>query len=173
MIIASKNDGCVPDNPEYIQRVAYLEKKPNLIPLIECGFLEKVLADASSEARMLASACPETETETEKSTTTTKEAVVVVLGFEDFFKEMPRQINKTAARKSYLEAISKISQAELAEAAKRYAAHCKGYEQRFVQSPAKWLDEQRWEDFPPKANGRAPDPVNEAFQAKMREKYGY
>lgn len=62
MLIASRNHGRVPANPEYLKRVAYLSKTPNFKPLIECGFL----ANASCCKQMLADARPETETETEK-----------------------------------------------------------------------------------------------------------
>lgn len=55
MLIASRNEGVVPDNPAYIKRVAYLNKTPNFKPLIECGFLE----DASESKQMLADARPE------------------------------------------------------------------------------------------------------------------
>ena len=64
MLIASRNDGEVPDNPDYIKRVAYLNKTPNFKPLIDCGFLEC----ASGCKQMLATARPETETETETET---------------------------------------------------------------------------------------------------------
>lgn len=59
MLIASRNNGMVPNNPAYLKRVAYLDKAPNLKPLIECGFLEKVQADASESKQMLADARPE------------------------------------------------------------------------------------------------------------------
>ena len=65
MLIASRNKGRVPDDPEYVKRVAYLNKTPNFKPLIQCGFLEPastMLADASA---LQANARPETETETE------------------------------------------------------------------------------------------------------------
>lgn len=62
MLIASRNDGEI-DGSEaglgYLQRVAYLNKKPNLSALISCGFLEP----ASECKQMLADARPETETE--------------------------------------------------------------------------------------------------------------
>ena len=69
MLIASRNQGQVPNKPDYIKRVAYLNKPTNFIPLIECGFLEIPLADASTLLagckRMQADARPETESETE------------------------------------------------------------------------------------------------------------
>lgn len=61
MLIASRNEGLVPDNPAYIKRVAYLDKTPNLKPLIECGFLENPLADDSESKRKQADDTTETE----------------------------------------------------------------------------------------------------------------
>lgn len=60
MLVASRNDGKVPNNPAYLKRVAYLDALPDLTPLIECGFLSETLADASTQQ---ADARPERETE--------------------------------------------------------------------------------------------------------------
>ena len=71
MLIASRNEGEIDGTEKglmYMQRVAYLSKKPDLKPLIDCGFLEP----ASGCEQMLADARPETEKrreETEKSNT--------------------------------------------------------------------------------------------------------
>jgi len=73
MMVASRHDGTIPDNPGYIQRVAYLSRKPNFKPLIDCGFLEP-LADAST---LLADARPEKETYSNKSETETEDKVLV------------------------------------------------------------------------------------------------
>lgn len=48
MLVASRNNGFVPDNPAYLKRVAYLDRLPKLKPLIDCGFLEIPQADASA-----------------------------------------------------------------------------------------------------------------------------
>ena len=63
MLIASRNHGCIPDNPAYIKRVAYLNKTPNFKPLIECGFLE----DASECKRTLAEFRPEERRDREET----------------------------------------------------------------------------------------------------------
>jgi len=39
MMLASRNNGIVPNNPEYIRRVAHFEKLPKLAPLVDAGFL--------------------------------------------------------------------------------------------------------------------------------------
>jgi len=44
MLIASRNDGEVPNSPDYIMRVGYLSAPPDLRRLVDCGFLT---ADAS------------------------------------------------------------------------------------------------------------------------------
>ena len=68
MLVASRNGGVI-DGSEaglaYLKRVAYLNKTPNLKPLISCGFLEP----ASGCKQMLADARPETEEETYKEET--------------------------------------------------------------------------------------------------------
>jgi len=53
MLIASKTkDGSFENKPDYIQRVAYLNSKPDFKPLLACGFLvstcEELQADAST-----------------------------------------------------------------------------------------------------------------------------
>lgn len=65
MLIASRNEGKVPNNPDYIKRVAYLDKRPNLKPLIECGFLSETLADDSESKQTQANDTTETDTESE------------------------------------------------------------------------------------------------------------
>ena len=68
MLVASRNEGLIrgdADGLKYLERVAHLNSKPNLKPLIDCGFLEcasGVLAHCYQDAR------PETETETQRPT---------------------------------------------------------------------------------------------------------
>lgn len=69
MLVASRNDGEIDGSDaglEYLQRVAYLNKKPDLNPLIESGFLECASNNASD---LLANSVSETEDLTEKETT--------------------------------------------------------------------------------------------------------
>ena len=76
MLLASKNDGEIDWDPEYIKRVAYLNSCPDLNPLLECGFLEPLQSDAgvpqadastvqARHKQMRTNAEPETETEVE------------------------------------------------------------------------------------------------------------
>jgi hypothetical protein len=81
MLIGSRNEGRVPNNPTYIKRVAYLDKLPDLTPLISCGFLSEVLADASvtqaNDSALQADARPETETYRTETETEKKEVVAL------------------------------------------------------------------------------------------------
>lgn len=78
MVIGAKHDGCVPDNPDYIKRVAYLKKRPNLTPLIECGFLEIPQADDSESKQVQAEFRPEKETQVRKQKAETEKKVSAV-----------------------------------------------------------------------------------------------
>lgn len=66
MILASKENGVFVGDLDYIKRVAYLDKRPDLTPLIKCGFIEEVLADASASKQKQADVRPEKEAEAEK-----------------------------------------------------------------------------------------------------------
>jgi hypothetical protein len=52
MIVGAKDQGRVPNDPAFLKRIAYLDKLPNLKPLIECGFLTETLADASKREQL-------------------------------------------------------------------------------------------------------------------------
>jgi hypothetical protein len=71
MLVASRNDGLVDADPDYMRRVAYLNKPPNFKPLIACGFLESASATLADASTLQADARPEerqrrVETETEE-----------------------------------------------------------------------------------------------------------
>jgi hypothetical protein len=72
MLLASRHEGHVPTSLDYIKRVAYLNKKPDLKPLIDVGFIIP-LADAST---LQADARPETETEAYRKETEAYSSVV-------------------------------------------------------------------------------------------------
>lgn len=82
MLIASRNEGKIPNNPDYLKRVAYLNKRPDFTPLIEIGFLEIPLADASITYQTQADARPETETYREETETETEESLIKERGRE-------------------------------------------------------------------------------------------
>jgi hypothetical protein len=42
ILLASRSDGVIPDDLEYLQKICFLNSFPDIKPLIECGFLEEV-----------------------------------------------------------------------------------------------------------------------------------
>lgn len=116
MLVASRNEGMVPNNPAYLKRVAYLDRLPKLKPLIDCGFLEIPQADAirlqANDSAAQADARPETETDTDKtvepngSLSETSSDAAVKSGkaksypdaFEAFWKSYPRTPNMSKSK---------------------------------------------------------------------------
>lgn len=115
MLIASRNDGCVPDDPDYIKRVAYLNKTPDFKPLVSCGFLtdyDRTLADAST---MQADACSESEAETDSylGAKAKKDDSVVIEATEAMVKEWNDAYGASRGRtNSLVKAIKAVLSAE-------------------------------------------------------------
>jgi hypothetical protein len=70
MLLAAATDNKIPSDPAYLKRVAYLNKAPNLAPLVACQFIE--IIDAASNVLAGASglhtnARPETEKSREET----------------------------------------------------------------------------------------------------------
>lgn len=152
MLLASKNSGEVPNDPDYIQRVAYLAKKPNLQNLIRCGFLtcddaSTMLADAS---KTLASARPETETETEeRQSRGESEGTTPPSDFDRFWQAYPRKVGKGAAltawKKAKPTAATVVAILEAVENQK-HSRQWLDSDGRFIPNPATWLNQARWQD---------------------------
>lgn len=193
MVIAAKGDGIVPDNPAYIQRVAYLSKCPDLKPLVACGFLEPQ-ADASECNHPLATARPEKEaysTETEKETITSdpqadadisetvqpqsvrKKRAPYPEPFEVFWREYPT--DPLMSKKKAFEQWRRLSpeDQEAARAAiPAFKAHCsKNTTYRPVHAE-RFISQRRFDGLndAPK-NGAAVDPELTRIQDREEAKY--
>jgi len=186
MLIASRNDGNVPDNPAYVQRVAYLNKKPDFKPLVSCGFLEPgpdMLADASRCKQMQADARPETEAETEAETETETETEErkkerkkrprYADDFELFWKKYPRKEDKPLAARAFSKAKKAGLPAidELLSTLDRQIEHkkrCDVSSTFCAEFPygVRWLERCKWEDEIPEPKrpglscGNGSDPNN-------------
>lgn len=154
MLLASKNNGEVPEDPEYIQRVAYLAKKPNFGNLIRCGFLtsdsaSNMLADAS---KTLAVARPETEErrgETEPEERRDCAPATRESAFETFWAAYPRKTAKGEARKAWakLDPVGGLLDTIMAAVeAQKNSRQWLADGGRFIPHPATWLNQARWED---------------------------
>ena len=115
---------------------------------------------------------PDSDTEQIQTTTTTA-SVVAALGFDDFFKAMPRRWDRKAALGAYEIALAKTTPEILLAGARRYSITARDYETQYILPPAKWLEAERWHDG---SNGHVHESVfntgEEAEnQRKLKEKY--
>lgn len=156
-LAAKSKDASVPDDIEWIkgQCCVKLFEQQHLIELIAAGFIipkddaSKVLASCKQ------SACPETEGETEESRdrdreeTDARDPLKTESQFQSFIAAFPARSNINDARKRFSEAITKASIETLVSKATEYRISVTGCEERFIQNPAKWLENERWgEKFP-------------------------
>ena len=185
IVLGARDSGNIPNNPDYIMRVAYLKKRPNLTPLIECGFLEILQADASKPYQTLATARPETyreETETEQrrkkesppspsATLPPKGGGDISQDFEIWWNEVPRKVGKGQARKAFKTALKKASLEELLAGIRRYAVAVRGNgkEPEYICHPSTWLNGERWLDEPEKSQR---DLIDEAQARAAKEVFG-
>lgn len=65
-------------------------------------------------------------------------------GFDEFWSAYPKHTQKPAARKAYRNAIAKTDQATLIRKTKAFAITLT--DTRYAPSPAKWLDNEQWND---------------------------
>lgn len=149
MVLAAGRKGDVPDNPDYIKRVAFLNKRPNLKPLIECGFLEilqasdterkQPQADDTDHAGSQASAPREEER---------REENIDDKSFEAFWKAYPRKADKGHARKTFSSVLrsTRATAQELVSGAERYAKERSGEPQKFTKHATTWLNGECWKD---------------------------
>lgn len=174
MMIASRNNGTIPNDPNYIKRVAYLDKLPNLTPLIECGFLINPLADAIT---LQADARPETETYSTETEVDTKEVSTKRARkknsypdeFESFWKIYPANAaSKSEALKSYNRAISKgTAHEQIERGAGAYASYLdrSGIDTAHATT---WLNQQRWTTDYAALGGRktSGEPAKQSFRSE-------
>lgn len=158
MIVAAKHDGCVPDNPEYIKRVAYLKKVPNLKPLIDCGFLENLQADASDCKQEQATARPEKEAEQSRDRAETElRPRALRAEFEkDFWPLYPKKVAKGAAFKAWPKARRVAECAVIVAGTVRFAASRVGQDPQYTPNPATWLNAEQWADEAPQGVSDVP-----------------
>ncbi|KSV72931.1 hypothetical protein N182_28805 [Sinorhizobium sp. GL2] len=162
MMIASRNNGMVPNNPAYLKRVAYLEAMPDLRPLISCGFLENPLADDSEPLAPAsvpqADARPETETEKKDSSSSRgkrvkvsgssddADALIVAEFNERFWPAYPRKVDKKDALTAFQKARKKVGLETIMDALALFAKEVKGKEPRYIRHATKWLNAESWDN---------------------------
>jgi len=150
MLIASRNEGKIPNDPDYIRRVAYM-KTVDFKPLIDIGFL----VPASGCKQMLADARPEAykeeayKEEAEKRRKPSKDDEYDN-EFLKFWKVWPNKDAKMKAyqawKKNKRPTIEKIIQA--VEAQKTWKKWTKD-NGSYVPLPATWINGHGWDNEEP------------------------
>lgn len=130
MMLASRNEGRVPNDLDYIQRVAHLSKKPCFKQLIKCGFFvdaSTVLADAS------------TKTEAEEIRLD-KDAL-----FDSFWSLYPKKEGRKKSKEKYLKALDKTSHENIMQGLESYRK-CEKVVKGFIMNPETWINGEHWND---------------------------
>jgi len=148
MLIASRNEGKIDGSEKglaYLKRVAYLNKKPDLNPLILCGFLE---CDSESK-QMLADARPETETETETETEKHLSALRTMNGskrFAEFWNAYPKKVKKAESMRKWKSKHLDDKADEIIADIQIRLADDKRWKDGFIPDPTTYLNGERWND---------------------------
>lgn len=84
-------------------------------------------------------------------------------GFEIFWQKYPKKVGKKAAQEAYAVAVTKVDEDTLIEGVRRYRSERFGQDDKFTKNPARWLDEECWNDPPPasKPNGHTAPKADE------------
>lgn len=79
-------------------------------------------------------------------------------GFEAFWSEYPRKVDKASARKAYDRALKagKATAGELEAGAAQYAIERSGQDPKFTKHPATWINGECWRNEPEPPSGTVP-----------------
>ena len=66
--------------------------------------------------------------------------------FPKFYEVYPKKKARGAAEKAWEKAIKKTDPEKIIEAARNFAEHSKGKDKQFLPYPAKWLNQEQWDD---------------------------
>lgn len=68
-------------------------------------------------------------------------------GFDEFWQNYPRRVDKQDAMKAYKKALTKAEPGVLIQGAKAYALDRKGQEVKYTSHAATWLNNERWLNY--------------------------
>lgn len=161
IVVAAKNGGRIPNDAAFLKRIAYLDKSPNLKPLIDCGFLSETLADASDSKQVRTNADPEYRVQStenrdkkKKEDSMVANATATESRFDEFWKAYPRRRGsnpKTPAKQKFDKLTSNGTEAgQIILGATNYAAELRrdGKDRtQFVAQAVTWLNQSRFNDY--------------------------
>jgi hypothetical protein len=149
MLIASQSElgsGRFEADPEYIKRVAYLHKTPDLQPLINQGFLEVIDNGASTCKQMQAKATTETEAEAETEAEERQTLGQQADPFDLFWDAYPRKVKKQDARNVWKSRkLDKLLDDIIDDVTTRRQTDGE-WKRGFIPHPTTYLRGERWQD---------------------------
>jgi len=164
MLLASRTgrSGEFCGNPEYVKRVAYLNKLPDFDPLVKCGFLEvsgDALQNASNMLQNASSEGEESRGETEERQRKVECSSLDDNGplFLEWWERYPRKIGRKKCEKIFLKLSKPDRELAAGPAYDVWVKHWATIEDRqFIPHPSTWLNEERWESDPPPSKHNTP-----------------
>lgn len=150
MMIASRHDGYVPNNPDYIQKMSHIDKKPDLVSLCNTGFFEHA-SNMLATCKHDASKCLRSASVSVSDSSLIPEGDCkggLPVEFESFWTAYPRKTGKKAALKAWNNAKDKpdIKTIIAAITAQRSSQQWQKDGGQFIPHPATWLNQGRWAD---------------------------
>jgi len=171
LLVASRHDGNVPDDPEYIKRMAGLSFTPDLSELVDMGFLvQEGAKECKNDANLMQKECkndalevqnpdkslnnnastllatapkslPEERREDNKKTCASSDA-----RFPDFWAVYPTKRNKKKAREIWKRKRLDKRADELIQDVQRRIAKDSQWKGGYIPLPTTYLNGERWED---------------------------
>ncbi len=168
ILAASRNDGNVPANPAYIQKIAHLNSAPDFNPLVLNGFLAasnalaECVQDASNvlDTLSLSLSLNTPEEKREKKNTRDRDASAALAdGFSEFYAAYPRKTARAAAEKAWKKLAPDNELRLVIMSALKWQAALPDWTKdggQYAPYPATYLNNRRWEDERPGGGGAAP-----------------
>jgi hypothetical protein len=164
MLIASRNDGNIPDDPEYLKRVAYLNCEPDFQPLLDCGFLQSNQVIDNPASKMLAVASSSVSVSVSKKRGAGEKHKGYSEKFLEAWKAYPTDPNmsKSDTWKKWLTAIRDRSEDDIVKAVIAYKAFLSKPDAPKPAHMTTWLNQKRYEGFLAEGDATAVTAVEEA-----------
>jgi hypothetical protein len=162
MVLASQCNNRIMADPDYIKRVAYLNKSPDLSKLVAVGFIDFVdengvaSGDADHASNDPTFAIQRREEKRRSETEKNDHA------FNEFWSAYPNKVGKGKAREAYAKALSKAPAEQINLAVKSYPWPS---DSQFIPHPTTWLNQERWSDQPAKRSAPEVPAVKGAYVA--------
>lgn len=147
MLIASRHNGDVPNNPKHVQRLGNLDKLPDFKPLIKTGFLESIedLNESRQSETLESESLSLSNSLSREGGMGGKRRNIYSDEFLEFWSVYPPNDGpKSTAYKSFIKAAKEIEHETIIERAGQYANHC-SQTGTYIAHAATWLNQRRWE----------------------------